>query len=101
MWLSPLAGSACPTGAKADSLMVCNGSAGLCGTLLTDAGAYGDGGGKISGPSSMSSEDVWLFSAKPPLETRCHVPITKISIAVFVPVPKKVLKIEQTMDDIM
>lgn len=64
-WLSPPTGSACPTSAKADILRACNGSAGLCGTLL-DAGVYGDGDGKILGPSSVSSEDVWPFSAKSP-----------------------------------
>lgn len=60
---------------------------------MTDAGAYGDGGSKKSGPRSVSPEDMWPFSAKPPRETHCHVLITKISIAVFVPVSKKVFKI--------
>lgn len=77
-----------PYKCQAAILTASHGSSGLCVTLLTDAGAYCDRGSKKSGPSNVSSEDMWPFSAKPPMETHCRVLITKIVIAVFVLVPE-------------
>lgn len=56
----PPAVGAYSTNAEVAVLKTCNGSAVLCVTPVTDAGAHGDGGSKKSGPRNVSSEDMWL-----------------------------------------